>query len=98
MDDFRNDDPQNMHKAFPASHRGIETITYVLKGQAEHADCWAIAVPDGDAMDDSRFRYYPSGNARGECSRGNAWFPALGKFAVGSENVHPDIRISNQRI
>jgi redox-sensitive bicupin YhaK (pirin superfamily) len=39
MDDFRNDDPGKYLKGFPAHpHRGIETITYILEGFAEHGD------------------------------------------------------------
>ena len=39
MDDFRNDDPDQYIKGFPwHPHRGIETITYVLRGTVEHAD------------------------------------------------------------
>jgi quercetin 2,3-dioxygenase len=39
MDDFRNDDPGKYLKGFPwHPHRGIETITYMLEGSAEHGD------------------------------------------------------------
>jgi len=39
FDDFRNDNPGNYAPGFPwHPHRGIETITYVLKGTVEHGD------------------------------------------------------------
>ncbi|MCC7203147.1 MAG: pirin family protein [Nitrospirae bacterium] len=39
MDDFRNSDPERYIKGFPwHPHRGIETITYVLRGDVEHGD------------------------------------------------------------
>ena len=39
LDDFRNTDPYQYIKGFPwHPHRGIETITYVLKGDVEHGD------------------------------------------------------------
>jgi redox-sensitive bicupin YhaK (pirin superfamily) len=39
LDDFRNTDPYEYIKGFPwHPHRGIETITYVLKGDVEHGD------------------------------------------------------------
>ena len=39
LDDFRNDEPAKYLAGFPwHPHRGIETITYMLKGYAEHGD------------------------------------------------------------
>jgi len=39
LDDFRNDEPDNYLPGFPwHPHRGIETITYMLAGSAEHGD------------------------------------------------------------
>ena len=39
LDDFRSDNPDDYIKGFPwHPHRGIETITYLLKGSVEHAD------------------------------------------------------------
>ena len=39
LDDFRNDNPADYAPGFPwHPHRGIETITYVLRGKVEHGD------------------------------------------------------------
>ena len=39
LDDFRSNDPEHYIKGFPwHPHRGIETITYVLRGDVEHGD------------------------------------------------------------
>ena len=39
LDDFRNDEPGKYLRGFPwHPHRGIETITYMLEGSAEHGD------------------------------------------------------------
>jgi quercetin 2,3-dioxygenase len=39
FDDFRSDTPEHFLKGFPwHPHRGIETITYILKGDVEHGD------------------------------------------------------------
>jgi quercetin 2,3-dioxygenase len=39
LDDFRNDIPAEYLKGFPwHPHRGIETVTYVLAGNVDHAD------------------------------------------------------------
>ncbi|MBU0484347.1 MAG: pirin family protein [Proteobacteria bacterium] len=39
FDDFRSDRPEHFLRGFPwHPHRGIETITYVLRGEVEHGD------------------------------------------------------------
>lgn len=39
LDDFRSDQKEDYIEGFPwHPHRGIETITYVLKGDVEHKD------------------------------------------------------------
>ena len=39
LDDFRGDDPEHYLPGFPwHPHRGIETITYMLRGRVEHGD------------------------------------------------------------
>jgi redox-sensitive bicupin YhaK (pirin superfamily) len=39
LDDFRSEIPEHYRKGFPwHPHRGIETITYVLKGDVDHGD------------------------------------------------------------
>ena len=39
LDDFRSDEPEHFMKGFPwHPHRGIETVTYLLRGDVEHSD------------------------------------------------------------
>ena len=39
LDDFRSDNPEHYLKGFPwHPHRGIESITYMLRGDVEHGD------------------------------------------------------------
>lgn len=53
LDDFRSDNPAHYQKGFPwHPHRGIETITYVLKGDVEHGDSLGNKgdISDGDVQ------------------------------------------------
>jgi redox-sensitive bicupin YhaK (pirin superfamily) len=53
LDDFRSDDPTDYRAGFPwHPHRGIETITYVLRGDVEHGDSLGNAgvIGDGDVQ------------------------------------------------
>lgn len=53
LDDFRSDNPEDYTKGFPwHPHRGIETITYVLKGDVEHGDSLGNSgvISDGDVQ------------------------------------------------
>ena len=53
LDDFRNDDQEQYRAGFPwHPHRGIETITYVLKGNVEHGDSMGNkgVISDGDTQ------------------------------------------------
>ncbi len=53
LDDFRSDNPLAYLKGFPwHPHRGIETITYVLRGDVEHGDSMGNAgvISAGDVQ------------------------------------------------
>ena len=53
LDDFRSDDPDEYVKGFPwHPHRGMETITYVLRGKVEHGDSLGNkgAIAPGDVQ------------------------------------------------
>lgn len=53
LDDFRNNIPQDYAAGFPwHPHRGIETITYVLRGKVAHADSLGNqgAISEGDVQ------------------------------------------------
>ncbi|MFD0915194.1 pirin family protein [Pseudahrensia aquimaris] len=81
MDDFRNDDPEKYAKGFPwHPHRGIETITYVLTGEVEHADSLGNrgVLSDGavqwmTAGSGIMHQEMPSGNAQGQMHGFQLW-------------------------
>jgi redox-sensitive bicupin YhaK (pirin superfamily) len=53
FDDFRGDDPAGYQRGFPwHPHRGIETITYMLKGNVEHGDSMGNrgVISEGDVQ------------------------------------------------
>ena len=53
LDDFRNDNPALYAPGFPwHPHRGIETITYMLRGRVEHGDSMGNsgAITAGDVQ------------------------------------------------
>ncbi|WP_339856808.1 pirin family protein [Roseovarius nubinhibens] len=81
FDDFRNDDPRAYAKGFPwHPHRGIETITYVLAGNVDHADSLGNqgALGAGDvqwmtAGSGILHQEMPKGDARGQMHGFQLW-------------------------
>ena len=81
MDDFRNDCPTKYINGFPwHPHRGIETITYVLKGNVEHSDSLGNhgVLSDGDvqwmtAGSGIIHQEMPTGNAQGQMHGFQLW-------------------------
>lgn len=81
FDDFRNDDPARYEAGFPwHPHRGIETITYVLKGSVAHSDSLGNTgtLGAGDvqwmtAGSGIMHREMPKGNAAGQMHGFQLW-------------------------
>ena len=71
FDDFRNDIPEMYTDGFPwHPHRGIETITYVLSGEVDHAD--SLGNEGKLAAGDVQWMTSGSGILHQEMPRGNA--------------------------
>jgi redox-sensitive bicupin YhaK (pirin superfamily) len=71
FDDFRNDDPRAYQAGFPwHPHRGIETITYVLAGEVDHAD--SLGNQGSLGAGDVQWMTAGSGILHQEMPRGNA--------------------------
>lgn len=70
LDDFRNTDPARFEAGFPwHPHRGIETITYVVTGEVDHADSMGNAGTIGAG--DVQWMTAGSGIVHQEMPRGN---------------------------
>jgi len=81
LDDFRNEHPQDYLAGFPwHPHRGIETITYVLRGTVQHGDSLGNrgALGAGDvqwmtAGSGILHQEMPQGDARGRMHGFQLW-------------------------
>jgi hypothetical protein len=90
LDDFRSDEPEHYRMGFPwHPHRGIETITYVLRGQVEHGDSLGNTgvISPGDvqwmtAGSGIIHQEMPKGDSRGALSGFQLWanLPARDKM------------------
>ena len=90
LDDFRSDEPKEYLKGFPwHPHRGIETITYVLRGDVEHGDSMGNSgvISSGDvqwmtAGSGIIHQEMPKGDAKGAMYGFQLWanLPAANKM------------------
>ena len=90
LDDFRSENPEEFKAGFPwHPHRGIETITYVLDGDVEHADSLGhrgdISTGDVQWMTAGSgivHQEMPKGNSKGEMLGFQLWsnLPAASKM------------------
>ena len=90
LDDFRSENPADYKAGFPwHPHRGIETITYVLDGDVEHADSMGhkgdISAGDVQWMTAGSgiiHQEMPKGNSKGEMLGFQLWanLPAHSKM------------------
>ena len=113
LDDFRSDIPSHYLKGFPwHPHRGIETITYVLKGDVEHGDSLGNSgvISSGDvqwmtAGSGIVHQEMPRGDENGAMHGFQLWanLPALHKMTapryqeITAAQI-PDLRIDGARI
>ena len=86
LDDFRNDRPDDYRAGFPwHPHRGIETITYVLRGTVDHGDSLGnrgtLGAGDVQWMTAGRGILHQEMPQRRSSGK-NARLPALGKSPI----------------
>ena len=105
LDDFRNNNPQDYQLGFPwHPHRGIETITYILKGTVEHKDSLGNSgeLNDGDvqwmtAGSGILHQEMPIGNTKGEMHGFQLWANLPSNLKMTEPN-YQDIKSSDIRI
>ena len=97
LDDFRSDDPEHYVKGFPwHPHRGIETITYVLKGEVEHGD--SLGNKGVISSGDVQWMTAGSGIIHQEMPKGkDVWFSTLGQSAVPQKDDGSTVQRCNER-
>ena len=102
LDDFRNNNPQDYQLGFPwHPHRGIETITYILKGTVEHKDSLGNSgeLNDGDvqwmtAGSGILHQEMPIGNIKGEMHGFQLWANLPSNLKMTEPN-YQDIKSSD---
>ena len=94
FDDFRNDNPLSFEKGFPwHPHRGIETITYVLEGNVDHAD--SLGNSDSLGAGDIQWMTSGSGILHQEMPKGNSKGQMHG-FQLWA-NLPSELKMTNPR-
>lgn len=101
LDDFRSDNPKEYKKGFPwHPHRGIETITYVLKGNVEHEDSIGNSgkIESGDlqwmtAGSGIFHQEMPHGNSQGSMHGFQLWANLPAKYKMMNPR-YQDIKCS----
>ena len=105
LDDFRNNNPIDYQKGFPwHPHRGIETITYILKGSVEHKDSLGNSgeLSDGDlqwmtAGSGILHQEMPKGNNVGQMHGFQLWANLPSSLKMTSPN-YQDVKSSEIRV
>ena len=105
LDDFRNNNPQDYQLGFPwHPHRGIETITYILKGAVEHKDSLGNSgkLNDGDvqwmtAGSGILHQEMPLGNYKGEMHGFQLW-ANLPSYLKMTDPNYQDIKSSDIKV